>query len=184
MHERKGRHTEDENELAQLDHALKDMVVSYIWKNNAFRGDLTLERGLSNNCSVKGDKVFHLYLDCDAVPLRTIFDGILELWNKFPELMNVKFLILSSSPFHYSLAAFPYLSWKRYLEILWYAVEIGIEHQGHAVYSMTKGYAVLRTHAKDGIVPRLYASIGDNAVCKVCMKEFVDSIGKPSVSVP
>ena len=56
--------------------------------------------------------------------------------------------------------------------------ESGIEHEGHAVYTMGKGYGVLRTGAQEGIVPRLMASIGDNAVCKVCMKEFVDSIGK------
>lgn len=153
-------------------------VKSFIWKKGAFRGDLTLHQGLSNHCSVKGDKTFHLFLDCDAVKLRTIFDGILLLRNKFPELARVKFLILNTSPFHFSLVAFARLSWKRYLEILWYAVEIGIEHSGHAAYSMGKGYAVLRTGGKDGIVPRIMSQIGDNAVCKVCMKEFVDSIGE------
>lgn len=153
-------------------------IRSFIWKKGAFRGDLTLEQGRSNHCSVRGDRVFHLYLDCDVVKLRTIFDRILLLRRKFPELARVKFLIINTSPFHFSLAAFVRLSWKRYLEILWYAVEIGIEHQGHAVYSMSKGYAVLRTGAQDGIVPRLMAQIGDNAVCKVCMKEFVDSIGE------
>jgi hypothetical protein len=151
-------------------------VRSFIWKKGAFKGDLTLHQGRSNHCSVKGDKVFHLYLDCDEVKLRTIFDGILELRNKFPELSKVKFLILNTSPFHFSLVAFVRLCWKRYLEILWYAVEIGIEHEGHAAYSMGKGYAVLRTGAKDGIVPRAMFFLGERTVCRTCLNEFVESI--------
>jgi hypothetical protein len=151
-------------------------VESFIWKKNAFRGDLTLHLGLSNHCSVKGNRVFHLFIDCDSVDLRTIFDGIELLRKRFPELAREKFLISSTSPSHFSIASFPRLTWKRYLEILWYAVEIGIEHEGHAAYSTGKGYAVLRAGGKDGLVPRIMFQTGDTVSCKVCMDMVIETI--------
>jgi hypothetical protein len=148
-------------------------VRSFILKPNALKESTNLHMGFTNHC-YKGDKIFHLFLDCDRVKLGKIFDGILLLREEFPELHRVKFLILSTSPFHFSLVSFVRLSWKRYLEILWYAVEIGIEHEGHAVYSMGKGYAVLRVGAKYGIVPTILCSIGTNVSCKKCLREFTN----------
>ena len=72
--------------------------------------------------------------------------------------------------------SFAKLSWQRYLDILWYAVEIDLEHYGHAFYSTRKEYAVLRTGAKDGIVPQIVYSVGETVACKKCMKEFVESV--------
>lgn len=150
-------------------------VHSFIWKKGAFKGDLTLHCGRSNHCTVKGDTVFHLYIDCDDIPISNLFAGIESLRNKFPELEKIRFIILETSPAHYSTAAFTHLSWERYLEILWYAVEIGIEHEGHAFYTTGKGYGVLRTGGKDGIVPHILFMVGEETGCDVCMREFVDS---------
>lgn len=151
-------------------------IKSFIWKKNAFRGKVTLEFGRSNHCSVKGDSVFHLFIDCDNIRLSKLLDRITLLRKKFPELAKVKFVILSTSPSHFSVASFVRLTWKKYLKILWYAVDIGMEHEGHAVYTTGKGYAVLRTGAKDGIVPRAMCETGEKTVCKTCKKEFLDSI--------
>jgi hypothetical protein len=110
------------------------------------------------------------------VKLRKVFDGIALLRNKFKELLRTKFLILNSSQNHFSIVAFVKLTWQRYLEILWYAVEIGLEHYGHAFYSTRKEYAVLRTGAKDGVVPKILYSEGVRVGCTKCMKEFVEDI--------
>jgi hypothetical protein len=164
-------------EDADFDNALPPFEVkSFVWKKGAFKGDLTLHQGRSNHCSVKGDSVFHLYLDCDDAKLRKIFDGILLLRKRFPELSRVKFYIVNSSLNRFSIVAFARMSWKRHLEIMWYAVEVGLEHYGHAFYSTRKGYAVLRTGAKDGIAPRILFELGETVVCKTCMREFVESI--------
>lgn len=149
-------------------------VESYIWKARAFQGEQHLNVGLTNHCGQGG---FHLYLDCDDYAnLRQIFDRLDLLKKRFNELANEKFLILQTSPWHFSIASFEMLTWKRYLEVLWFAVEIRLEHEGHAVYSMSKGYAVLRTGAKEGVVPKILYSIGDTIACNQCYRDFVNGI--------
>lgn len=153
-------------------------VESFIWKARAFQGEQHFNVGLTNHCNhSKKEGLFHLYLDCDDYAnLRQILDRLDLLKERFNELSNAKFLILQTSPWHFSIASFVMLTWKRYLEVLWFAVEIGLEHEGHAVYSMVKGYAVLRTGAKDGVVPKILYSIGDTIACKQCYRDFVNGI--------
>jgi hypothetical protein len=147
-------------------------VKSVIVKQGAFNNETTLHIGVPNYCYKGNDDVFHLFLDCDDVKLRKIFEGIILLRKRFPELAEEKFLILGTSPFHFSVASFVRLTWNRCRETMTYAVEIGLEHYGHAFYSYGKGYAVLRFGAKNGIVPQLLYSVGDTVVCKRCFKEF------------
>jgi hypothetical protein len=155
-------------------------IKSFILKPQALRGTVTLHTGAANYCTaIKGDATFHLFLDCDDYAnLRQIFDGIDKLRREFPELATEKFFVTNTSANHFSLVAFVRLTWKRYLEMMWRAVEIGIEHYGHAFYSTRKEYAVLRTGGKDGIVPRILYSLGDSVGCKKCMREFVAEVRK------
>jgi hypothetical protein len=155
-------------------------IKSFILKSGAFRGNLTLHTGLANYCTaIKGDKIFHLFLDCDDSPkLRQIFDGIVLLRKEFPELASEKFFIINTSANRFSIVCFVRLTWKRYLDIMWRAVEIGIEHYGHAFYSTRKEYAVLRTGGKYGIVPRILYSLGDVTTCKPCMRDFTKEVRK------
>lgn len=149
-------------------------VESFIWKGKAFSGDLDLEVGATNHCQHVKGKMFHLYLDCDNRPLRLMQNGIEILRQEFPELAKEKFFIINTSSNHFSIASFVRLSWQRCLDIMWRAVELRIEHNGHAFYSTHKGYAVVRTGSKDGISPRILYSIGDTLTCKKCFKEFVE----------
>jgi hypothetical protein len=151
-------------------------VESFIWKRGAFgKEDQPLYTGLSNHCYEKG--LFHLYLDVDDYAnLRQILDRLDHLRKRFRELANAKVLILQTSPWHFHLASFIRLTWKRYVDILYYADSIGLEDYGHALFSIDKGYAGLRTGAKDGIVPRILYSVGDAVACKKCFGEFVECI--------
>jgi hypothetical protein len=40
-----------------------------------------------------------------------------------------------------------------YFDMLWYAVDVGLAHDGFAFYSENKGYAVIRFGTSYGIVP-------------------------------
>lgn len=164
--------------LDKADPTIRIRVKSFIWKRGAFgKEDQSLHVGDPTYCTHVKGKLFHLlYLDCDNRPLRTIQNGIEILRQEFPELAKEKFFIINSSSNHFSLASFVRLSWSRCLDIMWRSIELGIEHQGHAYYSKRKGYAVLRTGAKDGIVPRILYSIGDTITCKKCFKEFAEGI--------
>src|SRR3990170_4603832 len=98
-------------------------VKSFILKPDAFKEDGTLHIGL-DNCCYRKDK-YHLFLDCDDVLLRKLFDGIEAMKTEFKELEKEKFLILNTSLNHFSLAAFPISSWNRYVQMLWSAVDKG-----------------------------------------------------------
>jgi hypothetical protein len=146
-------------------------IKNYIWRRNAFKDDQTLHCGLSNHCDLN-DKRFHLFLDCDEVKIRKQLDCIAKMKKKFKELRSEKFQIINTSPDHFSIVAFASMSWAKYRQMLWYAVKIGLAHDGYAFYSTSKRYAVLRLGAKDGIVPKIMYSIGDAITCKQCSDEF------------
>jgi hypothetical protein len=158
-------------------------VKSFIWKRGAFADDeVPMLKGITSHCThCNGRELFHLYLDCDDLSnLRQMLDRIDVLRKRFRELASAKFLIVQTSPWNFSLASFPRLTWERYLDVLWFGVKIGLVHEGYAVYTMTKGYAVLRTGAKNGVVPTILYSIGDVVTCKKCFGEFVEEINGSS----
>lgn len=147
-------------------------IKNFICKRNAFKDDQTLHNGLSNHCDLD-DELFHLFLDCDDVELRKLLDGIDKMKKRFKELRSEKFLILNTSSDHFSIVAFATVSWKRYLQMLWYAVKIGLAHDGYAFYTAGKRYAALRLGAQYGIVPKTMYSIGGTVTCEQCFKEFL-----------
>jgi hypothetical protein len=146
-------------------------IKNYIWKRNAFKDDQTLHCGPSNHCDLN-DEQFHLFLDCDDVKLRKLLDGIDKMRKRFKELRSEKFFISNTSLDHFSIIAFVSMTWAKYRQMLWYAVKIGLAHDGYAYYSTGKKYAVLRLGAKDGIAPKIMYSVGDTITCKHCSEEF------------
>ena len=149
------------------------MVVQACWRMMVTSGLGFGGKVLSCVCDYYGVAAC---LDCDDVKLRKVFDGIALLRKEYDELQNEKFLAVNSSLNRWHLAAFVRLTWKKYFEILFYAVDIGLAHDGFAFYSERKGYAVLRSGGSYGIVPRAMYSLGKNVVCKKDMAIFEKSL--------
>lgn len=134
-----------------------------IIKKSALKKGDTIHAGVTNHCRIKG--LFHFYADLDSIPLNRIIETLQRY-----KTLGTLYLALSS-PFKWHLSNFGYYSWKEYVETL---ESIPLVHQEYIFCIESKGYSVLRTGAKNGIVPLLLYKIRGLKVpeCEICREDY------------
>jgi hypothetical protein len=121
-------------------------IMSVILKKNCFKNEDLLLSGVSNHCVIPD--TFHTFIDCDDVRLSDLLAVLEE--KRYRDMGD--WLILNTSPWHFSLANFVCLSWNDYAVLL---QDFPLAHEGYVHYTFKKGYAVLRLGAKYGIAPAI-----------------------------
>ena len=143
---------------------------SIIIKKDCFKKEDRVFMGDANFC-VKDPtfNTFHAFIDCDDVLLRDIV-GLLE---KARYRRMGTWLVIFTSPWHFSLANFARISWNEYVVLL---SDFPLAHEGYVHYTLGKGYGVLRLGAKYGISPAMMYKLSNEPVgfryCQTCYQSF------------
>ncbi len=143
-------------------------IGSLIIKEGCFEKEDRLFMGVANLCHVASD-TYHAFIDCDDVLLRNILNTLDR--DRYKRMGT--WLILNTSPWHFSLANFARIDWHEYVTLL---SEFPLAHEGYVHYTLQKGYGVLRLGAKYGIAPKLMYRISNEPLgftyCAQCYRQM------------
>ncbi|MEM2174496.1 MAG: hypothetical protein QXI58_02585, partial [Candidatus Micrarchaeia archaeon] len=97
--------------------------------------------------------IHSLFVDVDKCDrLGELIENLYEVQERFD---LATFYMVQSSPFKWHCSSFVARKWDEILDILCFLKDRGMVEPEYVYQSMRKGYCVLRTSSKDGIVPEV-----------------------------